>query len=119
MPTTSVSWLFCGFRNMTDQIPISSVSPFKNLREIATLLASGQVHYEGTRLDDDGATVYVLFSPAELAETIINDYYAYASKDIQPKVVLEKYDEARNIVFRARDRAKFQEHRNGEINDNF
>lgn len=72
----------------------------KDLKLIAFLLASSEVNYEGCELRD-GKTVFAKFSPADKSFYLINDYYA--GKEVPAKKLFDAFDNARNIIYRAKD----------------
>lgn len=76
----------------------------RDLRAIAYLLLNREVvEYKGTVLN--GPVVYALFSPRVEASRLVSEFLNERALAIQPKRILEAYDEAKKIIFCAREEA--------------
>jgi len=74
---------------------------FEKDRKIATfLLTQDEVKYLG--FEKRGSTVYLKFSPREKATVLVDDFYTKRVKSPpQPKELLDKEDDFRDIVSRS------------------
>lgn len=87
----------------------------RDLRTIAYLMSTGLVKIEGTRAEE-GGIIYVLFSPYETASKLVSGYINETADPIQPKKLLACFDQARTMVFRAKEEAGFSKNSYGGNN---
>lgn len=78
--------------------------PERDLKLCAYLLSCEEVAFLGTKMDR--ATVFLLFAPYEKVSTLISAYFAGKAPNVQPRTLLEALENARTIVFKAKDEAR-------------